>query len=144
MGSSYGRAVARVPPGLGRRTPIDQDVNVSDYESLMRRLIREELREQLPVLLAEALAADRAAAAEQHPASGSVSAPAVATVGEVAALTRKHPDTVRLALADGALHGRRHRPRGKWIIERRCADAWIAVEPCVHSVNVTPIRFRRP
>jgi hypothetical protein len=116
---------------------------VSDYESLMRRLIREELREQLPSLLAEALAADRAAAAEQHPASGSVSAPAVLTVDEVAALARRHPDTVRLALADGTLHGQQQRPRGKWTMERSCAEAWILASPCAHQLNVGPLRRPR-
>jgi hypothetical protein len=82
---------------------------MSDYESLMRRLIREELREKLPFLLAEALAADRAAAAEQNSPSSSVSTPAVMTVDEVAAVARRHPDTVRLALANGAFHGRQYR-----------------------------------
>jgi hypothetical protein len=116
---------------------------VSDYESLMRRLIREELREQLPSLLAEALAADRAAAAEQSHAPPVASASDVLTVDEVAAFARRHPDTVRLALADGALHGRRHNPRGKWIIERPCAEAWMLAEPCGHKFNVSPMRTRR-
>jgi hypothetical protein len=115
---------------------------MSDYETLMRRLIREELRGQLPSLLAEALATDREAAAKQDPPSASVPAPAVMTVDEVAALSRRHPDTIRLALADGALHGRRHRPRGKWIIERCCAEAWVVAEPCDHPLNVSPIRPR--
>jgi hypothetical protein len=53
---------------------------VPDYESLMRRLIREELREQLPSLLAEALAADRAIAAGESHAPPAASASDVLTV----------------------------------------------------------------
>jgi crotonobetainyl-CoA:carnitine CoA-transferase CaiB-like acyl-CoA transferase len=116
---------------------------VSDYESLMRRLIREELREQLPSLLAEALAADRAAAAEQSHTAAAASASDVLTVDEVAAVARRHPDTVRLALADGTLHGQQQRPRGKWTTQRSCAEAWILASPCAHQLNVTPMRRPR-
>jgi hypothetical protein len=116
---------------------------VSDYESLMRRLIREELREQLPSLLAEALAADRAAAAKQDSPSVSVAPPVTLAVAEVAVLSRRHPDTVRLALADGTLHGQQQRPRGKWTAQRSCVEAWILASPCAHQLNVTPLRRPR-
>ncbi|RIJ52513.1 hypothetical protein DZG00_04580 [Clavibacter lycopersici] len=116
---------------------------MSDYELLMRGLIREELRDQLPLLLTEALAADRATVADEKPASVSESASAVLTVDKVAALSRRHPDTVRLALAVGALDGHRHHPRGKWILEWPCAEIWMLAEPCVHKRTVSPLRPSR-
>jgi hypothetical protein len=65
----------------------------------------------------------------------------VLTVAEVAAKARKHPDTVRIALADGDLHGTQRVPRGKWTVRESCADAWIDGQLCSHVVpNVTPIR----
>jgi hypothetical protein len=65
----------------------------------------------------------------------------VLTVAEVATRARKHPDTVRLALADGELHGTQRVPRGKWTVRESCADAWIDGLRCPHAAtNVTPIR----
>ena len=47
------------------------------------------------------------------------------TVNEIAAKYRRHPVTVRRALATGTLYGIQRVPRGKWIITEADAEAWI-------------------
>lgn len=63
------------------------------------------------------------------------------TVAEVAAATRKHPVTVRVALEAGHLHGTQKAKGGRWSIREDCAEAWADDEKCEHQRgNVTPIR----
>lgn len=59
---------------------------------------------------------------------------------EAAALSRRHPVTVRRALEDGKLHGAQSMAGGRWLIRGECLDAWIDGVKCEHQVNVTPIR----
>lgn len=63
------------------------------------------------------------------------------TVAEVAAATRRHPVTVRLALEGGELHGTQTMKGGRWSIREDCAEAWADSVKCEHQAgNVTPIR----
>lgn len=62
------------------------------------------------------------------------------TTAEAAALSRRHPVTVRRALEDGKLHGAQSMAGGRWLIREECLDAWIDGVKCEHQVNVTPIR----
>lgn len=66
------------------------------------------------------------------------------TTAEVAAATRRHPDTVRDALEAGELHGTQNVKGGRWSIREDCAEAWADKVPCEHQrANVTPIGARR-
>lgn len=63
---------------------------------------------------------------------------------EVAAATKKHVNTVRLALEAGELHGTQSKAGGRWSIREDCAEAWADNVPCEHQrANVTPIGARR-
>lgn len=63
------------------------------------------------------------------------------TVAEVAAVARRHPVTVRVALESGELHGTQRAKNCRWLIREDCAEAWIDGEKCEHQRgNVTPIR----
>lgn len=59
---------------------------------------------------------------------------------EAAALSRRHPVTVRRALEGGKLHGSQSMAGGRWLIREECLDAWIDGAKCEHQVNVTPLR----
>jgi excisionase family DNA binding protein len=66
------------------------------------------------------------------------------TTSEVAALLRRHPGTVRLALEDGTLHGTQMSVGGRWMVREDCAEAYADRVPCAHQqVNVTDIKSRR-
>lgn len=64
--------------------------------------------------------------------------PTLQTVAEIAQAYRRHPVTVRLALEKGELHGRQRVPRGRWVIETICADAWAGGERCPHYAPRIP------
>lgn len=55
------------------------------------------------------------------------------TTIEAAREVRRHPVTVRKALESGELHGAQPRPRGRWVIERECLEAWAHGFPCAHA-----------
>jgi hypothetical protein len=115
---------------------------MSEIEDIIRRIVREELQEQMPGIIARALDDRRAHA--QGPVSAPVDAAERLTVREAAVVARRSPDTLRLALDADELHGAQQRARGKWTIERQCLLAWIDGAPCVHQQNVAPLRPRRP
>lgn len=55
------------------------------------------------------------------------------TVGSAADYTDRHPNTIRLALAAGELHGTQRVTGGTWRIRQACLDSWIDGEPCDHA-----------
>lgn len=55
------------------------------------------------------------------------------TPAEVASEFRRHPVTVRNALAGGELHGSQRVKGGRWTIEEVCAQAWASGRPCEHE-----------
>jgi hypothetical protein len=66
------------------------------------------------------------------------------TTAEVAALLGRHPNTVRLALEGGSLHGTQADVGGRWMVREDCAEAYADRVPCAHQqVNVTDIKSRR-
>lgn len=69
------------------------------------------------------------------------------TVDQAAALTQRHPTTVRRALEAGELHGHQRVKRGRWTIATECATAWALGDVCphpgarpAHLATVKPIR----
>ena len=54
------------------------------------------------------------------------------TPAEAGVHARRHPDTVRRALAAGDLHGVQRVPGGRWLLDPGCVDAWAAGVPCEH------------
>jgi len=70
--------------------------------------------------------------------------PQMLTVQEVADTYRKHPVTVRIALQDGALHGRQRMTGGRWLVEAECADAWSRGVVCSHvAESREPLKLHR-
>lgn len=70
--------------------------------------------------------------------------PQMLTTQEVAEVYRKHPVTVRIALQDGALHGRQRVTGGRWLIEAECADSWSRGVLCAHMEEARqPLALRR-
>lgn len=70
--------------------------------------------------------------------------PRMLTTQEVADAYRRHPVTVRIALQDGALHGRQMKTGGRWLIEEGCAEAWSLGEKCNHLIEAEkPLELRR-
>lgn len=55
------------------------------------------------------------------------------TPAEVAVEFRRHPVTVRNALAARELHGSQRVKGGRWTVEEPCARAWVAGQPCEHQ-----------
>ncbi|RII94568.1 helix-turn-helix domain-containing protein [Clavibacter californiensis] len=116
---------------------------MSDLETIIQKLVRQELQEQMPVIIARALDEDRRAHTEAEQASGGTM-PDRMSVKEAAAAARRHDATIRVALEGGELHGVQRVARGKWMIERQCLLAWMEGDPCIHKQNVSPLRPRRP
>lgn len=54
------------------------------------------------------------------------------TPNEVALFTRRHPETVTLALRDGTLHGYQPKKNGRWLVRQDCMEAWIEGTKCPH------------
>ncbi|WP_440694743.1 hypothetical protein [Clavibacter nebraskensis] len=116
---------------------------MSDLETLIQKLVRQELQEQMPGIIARALDEDRRA----HPEAAQVGAGAVPdrmTVKEAAAVAKRHTATILVALEGAELHGVQRVARGKWMVERQCLLAWMDGDPCIHKQNVSPLRPRRP
>ncbi|WP_435081453.1 hypothetical protein [Clavibacter michiganensis] len=116
---------------------------MSDLETIIQKLVRQELQEQMPGIIARALDEDRLAHANAEP-TGTDTMPERMSVKEAAEAARRHDATIRIALEGGELHGTQRVARGKWIIERQCLLAWMAGDPCIHKQNVSPLRPRRP
>jgi excisionase family DNA binding protein len=79
----------------------------------IRTALREVLRDELPRLVAGLLHASR---------SGS---PARIGVAEAAALSNRHPDTVRRAIKKGRLRAARPSGARVWVIETRDVERWV-------------------
>lgn len=72
-----------------------------------------------------------------------IAAPALAerlTPADVARIFRRHPVTVRNALAAGELHGSQRVKGGRWLIAEACADAWAEGRPCTHQLEDRKVR----
>lgn len=54
-------------------------------------------------------------------------------VGQAATYGRRHPVTLRRALAAGELHGTQRLKGGKWSIRVECLDAWLDGGKCAHQ-----------
>lgn len=65
------------------------------------------------------------------------------TVQEVADGSRRHFQTVLVALRNGELHGTQKKKRAHWSIKESCAEAWADGDKCIHQQKVTELR-RRP
>lgn len=57
---------------------------------------------------------------------------ALLTTEEAAALTKRHPVTIRKALEAGELHGAQRTKGGRWTIAPKCLEAYALNEPCGH------------
>lgn len=55
------------------------------------------------------------------------------TVAEVAAFTKRHPETITEALRGGELHGVQRVKRGRWLVRSACAEAWVMGAACPHA-----------
>ena len=68
-------------------------------------------------------------------------------VAEAAQFARRHPETIRKALAVGDLHGEQRMRKGVWLIERECIRAYLRNELCEHRRSnvrdITTARSRR-
>jgi hypothetical protein len=115
---------------------------MSDLETIIQKLVRQELQEQMPGIIALALADDRHARGDV--ARHAVERRALLSVPEAAAAAARHPVTLRKALKRGELHGHQRAKGGRWALERQCLLAWIAGDPCEHKQNVSPLRPTRP
>ncbi|MFS4506906.1 hypothetical protein ACMA46_11770 [Clavibacter sp. Sh2141] len=117
---------------------------MSDLETIIQKLVRQELQTQMPAIIAKALDEDRKAHGE---AAGGVWGDAIPdrmTVAEAAKVAKRATGTIHIALEGAELHGTQMRKGGKWSIERQCLLAWLSGEPCVHKHNVSPLRPKRP
>jgi hypothetical protein len=115
---------------------------MSDLETIIQKLVRQELQEQMPGIIARALDEDRRAHGEA-PGGGSDAVPARMAVDEAAAIAKRSTITLYRALEGGDLHGSQQMRGGRWTIQRQCLLSWIAGEPCEHKRNVSPLRPRR-
>jgi hypothetical protein len=115
---------------------------MSDLETIIQKLVRQELQEQMPGIIARALDEDRKARGDV--ARDAVESRALLSVHEAAVAAARHPVTLRKALERGELHGHQLKKGGRWALERQCLLAWLAGEPCAHKQNVTPLRPSRP
>ncbi len=79
------------------------------------------------------------AAADAAPAPMEAWAREPLTPAEVGAEFRRHPETVRDAIRAGDLHGHQRVKRGRWLVERRCAAAWVRGAECPHQTNATVV-----
>lgn len=66
---------------------------------------------------------------------------------EAAEESRRHRQTIYVALEDGSLHGTQRVKRGRWLIKEACLDAWLDGIKCEHQAatsNVVALGSRRP
>jgi hypothetical protein len=113
---------------------------MSDLETIIQNLVRQELQEQMPGIIARALDEDRRA----HGESDDDAIPDRMTVAEAAQAAKRAQITIDRALEGGELHGTQRMKGGKWSIQRHCLLAWLSAEPCAHKHNVSPLRPKRP
>jgi hypothetical protein len=113
---------------------------MSDLEAIIQKLVRQELQEQMPGIIARALDEDRRAHGEEPGDEARDAAPARLTVGVAASVSERHAVTLRRALVAGELHGAQQVKGGRWTIERQCLHAWLEVQSCEHKRNVSPLR----
>jgi hypothetical protein len=136
-----------VVPGAGADLHQDEAARfghsggMSDLETIIQKLVRQELQEQMPGIIAHALADDRRARGEV--VHTPVDTRALLAVQDAAVVTGRHPVTLRRALKAGELHGHQLRKRGRWTLERQCLLAWMNGDPCVHKHKVSPLRPQR-
>lgn len=64
-------------------------------------------------------------------------------VAAAAARAERHPNTIRLALEYGDLHGHQRRHRGRWQIHTDALDAWVRGEPGVAACGCSQLTRRR-
>jgi hypothetical protein len=114
---------------------------MSDLETIIQKLVRQELHEQMPGIIARALDEDRRVDRE---AAGDERIPERMTVAEAAMAAKRAEITIRRALEGAELHGTQQLKGGKWSIQRQCLIAWLSGQPCVHKHNVSPLRPQRP
>jgi len=72
-----------------------------------------------------------------------IAAPALAArlvPADVAGIFRRHPVTVRNALASGELHGTQRVKGGRWLIDQDCAVAWAEGRDCAHQLEAHRVR----
>jgi hypothetical protein len=112
---------------------------MSDLETIIQKLVRQELQAQMPGIIARALDEDRRVHGEA-PGGGRDAVPARMTVDEAATVAKRHTITLYRALEGGELHGSQQMRGGRWTILRQCLLAWISSEPCEHKRNVLPLR----
>lgn len=60
------------------------------------------------------------------------------TTHEAADAARCHVVTIRKALLAAQLHGNQRTEGGRWLIERRCLEAWSSGSKCVHAAPRSP------
>lgn len=94
-------------------------------EDTLRAIIREEIRLAMSPLIEELRAPDtpdgaRRRKSGQWPTSDST----VLTVAQAAALTRRNPETLYLALQSGQLKGAQRTKGGAWRMLRSDVEAW--------------------
>jgi hypothetical protein len=114
---------------------------MSTIEAAIQTLVRQELQELMPGIIARVLADDRRARGE--PAHDHVDMRPLLAVHEAALAAGRHPVTLRRALERGELHGHQRKKGGRWTLERQCLLAWITGDPCEHKRNVSALRSRR-
>jgi hypothetical protein len=115
---------------------------MSDLETMIQKLVRQELQEQMPGIIARAFADDRRARDELD--CDPVNTGALLSVHEAAAAAGRHPVTLRRAIERGELHGHQQTRGGRWTLERQCLLPWLAGEPCIHKRRVAQMHLRQP
>ncbi|MFD2341355.1 helix-turn-helix domain-containing protein [Clavibacter tessellarius] len=113
---------------------------MSDLETIIQKLVRQELQEQMPGIIARALDEDRRA--HRQPTGDSIQERL--TVAEAAVQAKRSRITLHRALEGAELHGTQRAKGGTWRIQRQCLLAWMDGDPCIHKQNVSPLRPRRP
>ncbi|WP_157426746.1 helix-turn-helix domain-containing protein [Agromyces salentinus] len=110
-----------------------------DIEPTLRRIVREEIASVVDELV-------RASAPTASPSEPTPSDHPAAwlTVHQAAELAQVSTRTVMRATRAGELHGVQRKPGSMWRVQKHCADAWLANEPCDHrSAKVTQFPRQR-
>lgn len=116
---------------------------MSDLETIIQKLVRQELQEQMPGIIARALDEDRRAHGRDAAAAPTALEDRL-TVVEAGAVARRSPGTIRLALEGGKLHASQPKKGSRWSVQRQCVLAWVDGDACIYKQNVSPLRPRRP
>jgi hypothetical protein len=113
-------------------TDVRETVAMETIDTLLRRLVREEVTAALAELL------PAATTPPERPAAPALAPPAFMSPLEAGAYAGCHQKTIHHALNDGKLHGTQRAARGRWTIRTTCLEAWMVNVKCEHQ-NVTPI-----